>query len=36
MGKKLVSDLLVNYLERRGITKLFCCWQSLKTVIKAK
>ena len=23
MGKKLVSDLLVNYLERRGVTKLF-------------
>lgn len=23
MGKKLVSDLLVNYLERRGTTKLF-------------
>ena len=23
MGKKLVSDLLVNYLERRNVTKLF-------------
>ncbi len=23
MGKKLISDLLVNYLERRGTTKLF-------------
>ena len=23
MGKKLVSDLMINYLERRGVTKLF-------------
>lgn len=23
MSKKLVSDLLVDYLERRGVTKLF-------------
>ena len=23
MAKKLVSDLIVNYLERRGVTKLF-------------
>ncbi len=25
MSKKLVSDLLVDYLERRGVTKLFDC-----------
>ena len=23
MSKKLVSDLIVNYLERRGVTELF-------------
>lgn len=34
MSKKLVSDLLVDYLERRGVTKLFgLCGQDRKSVV---